>query len=80
MAIVEKKELYKRIKVYSLLSYIPVILAVGPLSGYALGSFLRTRFSLPEYVPLVFAGLGLLAAATEIARIVKLVSKTDKDG
>lgn len=75
----EKKEVYKRIKVYGFLSYIPFVLAVGPLSGYALGSYLEKRLSLPSYISLIFAGLGLFAAIIEIVRIIKLVSRIDKD-
>lgn len=75
----EKKEVYRRIKIYGLLSYIPFILAAGPLSGYALGSYLEKRFGLPDYVCPISAGLGLAGAAIEIARIIKQVSKIDRN-
>lgn len=75
----EKKAVYRRIKFYGFLSYIPVILAVGPLSAWALGDYLKKKFGLPDYVPQVFAGLGLIAAVMEIVRVIKLVSKVDKD-
>jgi len=76
---VEKKEVYQRIKIYGFLSYIPIILAAGPLSGWALGSFLERKFNLPNYISLILSGLGLIAAVIEIARAVRLVSKIDKD-
>ncbi len=75
----KKKEVYQRIKVYGFLSYIPVILAVGPLSGWALGDYLSRKLGLADYVPLVFAGLGLITAVMEIVRVIRLVSRIDKD-
>lgn len=75
----EKKEVYRRIKIYGFLSYIPVILAVGPLSGWALGSYLEKNFVLPDWIPAAFAGFGFSAAGVEVARIIKLVSKIDKE-
>ena len=74
-----KKEVYQRIKVYGFLSYIPVILAAGPLSGWALGSFLERKFNLPNYISFIFSGFGLIAAVFEICRVIRLVSIIDKN-
>lgn len=74
----KKREVYQQIKIYGFLSYIPVILAAGPLGGWAFGAFLEKRFNLPSYIPLIFSGLGFIGAIFEIVRVIRLVSKIDK--
>ncbi len=75
----KKSAIYSRIKIYGFLSYIPIVLAVAPLSGWALGSYLEKKFVLPAWVSPVFAGFGFVAAIIEIIRIIKLVSRIEKD-
>jgi len=75
---VKKSQAYKWIKIYGLLSYIPIILAVGPLSGFFLGSYLEKKFALPSYSTLIFILFGFISAGTETVRIIRLVSKIDR--
>lgn len=74
----KKEQIYKWIKISGILSYIPFVLAAGPLAGYAVGNYIEKRFKLPEYVSYSFSGLGFLAAAIEIVRIIKFVVRLEK--
>ncbi|MDD5085692.1 MAG: AtpZ/AtpI family protein [Candidatus Omnitrophica bacterium] len=75
----DKKTLfYKWLKIGGLLSFIPVVLAAGPLGGYFIGSFLEKRFGLGYYVSLGLTAIGFLASAWEAVRIVRLALKTDE--
>ena len=71
----QKKQAYQWIKVYGLLSYIPLILAVGPLSGYFIGDFLEKKFGLAWQITLILAALGFISAIFETVRIIRLVGK-----
>jgi hypothetical protein len=75
---VQKPEIYQRIKIYGLLSYIPVILAAGPLTGYFAGSYLEKKFGLAFFLAPVMTGIGFLSAAFETIRIIKLVIRIEQ--
>lgn len=75
----DKKALfYKRLKIAGFLSFIPVILAAGPLGGYFIGSFLEKKFGLGYYASLGLTAIGFLASAWEAVRIVRMALKTDE--
>lgn len=75
----DKKALfYKWLKIGGLLSFIPVVLAAGPLGGYFIGSFLEKRFGLGYYASLGLTAIGFMASAWEAVRIVRLALKTDE--
>jgi hypothetical protein len=74
---VKKKEAYKRIKVAGLLSFIPIILAAGPLGGYILGDFLGKRFHLPVYTQAICITLGFLGSVRETIRVIKIALRTE---
>lgn len=73
-----KKELFKRIKIAGLISFIPVILAAGPLSGFFVGSFLKEKFRLSAYFLFICIGLGVIISIKEVVRIIRLVLNIDK--
>jgi hypothetical protein len=75
---VEKQEVYRRIKIAGLLSFIPLVMACGPLAGYWLGDFLRRNFGLAYYVSYIAIGIGFLSSFIEVVRIIRLVVKMDK--
>jgi len=75
---VKKQETYKWIKIGGMLSFLPIILAAGPLFGYFTGSFLKEKFGLPEYILFICIGIGFLASIKEVIRIIKIVSKIEK--
>lgn len=73
-----RSEAYKRIKIAGMLSFIPFVLVGGIFSGYFLGEFAVSKFSLPSWVMALFIGLGIMAAVMESARIIRLVLNIDK--
>ena len=76
----DKKELYNRIKIAGMISYIPVMLAVFPLSGFLLGDYLQKKFNLPFYFMIICVGIGIAAGVRESVRIIKRVREIDKKG
>ncbi|MCX5701115.1 MAG: AtpZ/AtpI family protein [Candidatus Omnitrophica bacterium] len=76
----KKEELYKRIKIAGLISYIPIMMVTAPLGGYFLGDYLQKEFRLPYYVMLVCVGMGLVVGIREAVRIIRKVLAIDKGG
>ncbi|MDD5595861.1 MAG: hypothetical protein PHY94_06440 [Candidatus Omnitrophica bacterium] len=74
----DKTKIYQRIKIFGFLSYIPFILALGPLSGFFLGNVLEKQFRLPSYITLISCALGFIWAIIEVIRIIKRVIKIDE--
>ncbi len=74
-----KKEFYRRIKIFGLLSFIPIVLVSAPLAGYFLGDFLRKRFNWSNYVTLAFTALGFILAAKEVIRIIRISMKIENE-
>jgi len=75
----KKDDLYKRIKIAGIISFIPVILVAGPLSGYFLGAYLEQTFGLAWYVSFITITIGFVASIREVIRAIKLVSKIDRE-
>ena len=73
-----KEDFYKGIKIVGFVSFIPFMLAAGPLSGYFLGSLLQKKFNLPSYVVLFSVILGFAAGVMEVVKILKAVSRMNK--
>jgi len=73
-----KKELYRGIKIVGFVSFIPLILAVGPLTGYFTGSFLQKKFNLSSSVLFISVGIGFLVAITETVKILKAIARVNK--
>jgi F0F1-type ATP synthase assembly protein I len=76
----DKKEIYKRIKIAGLISYIPIMLAAGPLCGFFLGDYLQKKFKLPYFLLVLCILTGIIIGVREAVRIIKLVSEIDKKG
>ena len=70
-------KVYKWIKIGGLLSFIPVIMASGPLAGYFCADYLEKRFGLPGFTSAIFITTGFIASARETIRIIKLAIKTE---
>jgi len=68
----QKADLYKQFKVASLLCLVPLILGAGPFSGFYLGQYVQKKFNLPSWVTSVLVVVGILAAAREAWRIIKI--------
>ena len=72
-------KIFNQIKIVGLVTFIPLLLLAGPLTGYFAGDFLEKRYNLPAWVVLVSILSGFIASIVEIVRIVKLCLKIDKD-
>ena len=72
-------KVYKWIKIGGLLSFIPVIMAAGPVGGYFCGDYLQKRFGLPNYTSPIVITIGFIARARETIRIIKMALKTEKE-
>ena len=68
----KKREVYKWIKVGSLLSLIPFVLVAGPLMGYVAFDYLHKKFGAPPYVSYVFITVGFVASVRETIRIIRI--------
>ena len=73
----DKKEIYKWIKVGGLLSFIPFILAAGPLLGYWVGDHLVKEWNSPFVVLILSLLVGTLVSLREAIRIIRLALKLD---
>ena len=73
-----KKDFYQGVKTLGLVTFIPFILAAGPLSGYFAGSFLQKKFNLSSWVVLLSVAFGFLTATIEIVKILKVITRTNK--
>ena len=78
MALTQKEDFYKGMKIVGFVSFIPFILAAGPLSGYFVATFLQKKFNLAAYWVFFGAALGFLAAIIEIVRILKAISRVNR--
>lgn len=74
-----RQEIYKWIRIGGLLSFIPFVLAAGPIAGYLAGEYLEKRFGLPHYTSYIFGGVGFAASVRETVRIIRIAIKTDKE-
>ena len=72
-------KVYNWIKIGGLLSFIPVIMAAGPLGGYFSADYLQKRFGLPGYISPIFITIGFIASARETIRIIRLAIKTENE-
>lgn len=71
-----KKELYKRIKIAGILSFIPFVLLGGAFLGYICGDYLDKKIvSAPFIVFPISIAIGMLASVIEVIRIIKLAVK-----
>jgi len=69
----DKKDIYKTIRISWMLSFIPVSLLAGPFGGYVLGNFLCARFGLKPYVLFISMAVGSLASIFETIRTIRSV-------
>ena len=74
----EKEDIYKGIRTVGFVTFIPFMLAAGPLSGYFLGSFLQKKFHLSSYVVLTSVVFGFVIGVMETVKILKAISRMNK--
>jgi len=73
-----KEDFYKGIKTVGFVTFIPFMLAAGPLSGYFVGVFLQKKFNLSSSTVLVSVVFGFLVGIMEMIRIIKIIARMDK--
>jgi F0F1-type ATP synthase assembly protein I len=73
-----KEDLYRGVKIVGFVSFIPFILAAGPLTGYFIGIFLEKKFNLSIWVVLLGVVFGFLAAIIEVIKILKAIARVNK--
>ena len=74
----KRRDLYRRIKIAGLVSFIPFILLGAPLTGYIIGDLLVKKLGLPGYAIVILVALGLLAGIRETVRIIKLCIRSSQ--
>ena len=74
----KKAEFYRLAKIWGLVSFIPVVLAAGPIAGYFFGEYLEKKFGFAPYISMSLVALGFIAGAREVVRILRLIKKSDK--
>lgn len=74
----QKESFYKGVKTVGFVTFIPFMLAAGPLAGYFAGTFLQKKFHLSLHVVLAGVVFGFIAGVTETIRILKAVARMDK--
>jgi len=70
---------YKWIKIGGLLSFIPVIMAAGPLAGYFLADYLEKKFGFPGFTSAILITAGFIVTIREVVRIIKMALKTEEE-
>ncbi len=70
-----KNAFYTQVKQLGVLTTIPIILLVGPSIGFFIGSWMDRKFRVYPWVTVLFVTLGFVAAAREVARLLRQVSK-----
>ena len=75
----KKETIYKWIRMGGLISFIPVVLATGPLMGYFAGLYLKSKFYISDTAAHILIFLGLIFSITETVRIIKTSIKTSND-
>lgn len=73
----KKKNLYKWVKVGGILSFIPFVLAAGPLGGFFLADYLEKRFGFPFYTTIICITLGVIGSTREVIRMIKVVLRSE---
>jgi ATP synthase protein I len=68
---------YKRTRQLGLLSVIPAILAVAPLIGFFMGSWIDRRFGTDPVFKFIFLALGFAAGVRETISLIKKAQESE---
>lgn len=74
----QKADLYRWIKIGGILSFLPFILAAGPLAGYFLGDYLEKSLHLPKYISAICIIIGFLTSVREAIRVIRITLREEK--
>ena len=67
----KKKRIYKWIKIGGLLSFLPFVMAAGPIGGFMLADLLQKKFGLPPVTMAICVILGFAGSAVETVKVIK---------
>jgi len=73
-----KKEFYKWVKIAGFASFVPFVLAAGPIGGFFVGYYLQQKFHFNKHFTLIFSLIGMLASFFETVRIIRAMLKAEK--
>lgn len=73
-----KEDFYQGVKTVGFVTFIPFMLAAGPLCGYLAGDFIQKKFNLSPHVVLLSVGVGFIAGVIETVKIIKSVIRMNK--
>lgn len=65
------EERRKKVQMIGVFVTIPFVLAVPPIIGWAIGSWLDGHFNTDPYLMFIFIVLGLIAGVREFIRLIK---------
>jgi hypothetical protein len=61
-----------------LLSFIPFVLASGPVAGFFIGNFLQKKFGWPLFATLILVTIGFAGSVRETIRIIKIALRAEE--
>jgi hypothetical protein len=74
----QKKKVYKWIKIGGLLSFLPFVMAAGPLGGYLVGDLLQQKLRFPPITMAICINLGFLGSAVETVRVITMALRAEE--
>jgi F0F1-type ATP synthase assembly protein I len=75
----KKEEYYSYLRQAGIYTVIPIILALGPIIGYYIGSFLDRKFHTEPYLMILFLIFGFIAAGKEVYNLTKRAMKDSEN-
>jgi ATP synthase protein I len=75
----KKNEFYSYLKQAGIYTVIPLILALGPIIGYYIGSFLDRKFHTEPFLMILFLTFGFIAAGREVYNLTKRAMKDSEN-
>ena len=76
----KKSVFYSQVKQLSVLMTVPIILLVGPLVGFFIGSWIDRKTQHYPWFTIIFVFLGFFAAGREMIRLLRLIQKDGSTG
>jgi F0F1-type ATP synthase assembly protein I len=74
----QKSKVYKWIKIGGLLSFLPFVMAAGPLGGYLIGELLQNRLHMPPITMAICIILGFAGSAFETVKIIRAALRAEE--
>ena len=75
----KKNALYSQLKQLGVLTTIPIILLVGPATGFFIGGWIDRKAHIYPWFTTFFIALGFIASGREVIRLLKQILKDDEN-